>query len=107
MRVAFALIFALGLGACHTVRQPAQYPAVTIEDSVVTSAEAAIEAVRAYLDPDPSAYDLNAAMAREGPGEWWVEVPFQNEPGEVSTPTGTGFRVSKATGAVDVPYPRR
>ncbi len=95
------------IGACHTARPLAPYPPVSAEDSVVANAEAAIGAVRAYLAPDPSAYDLASAEAREEPGEWWVVVPLQNEPGQVSLPEGTSFRVSKATGAVDVPNPAR
>ena len=107
MRATSVLLFLLVLGACHTARPPAPYPAVADEDSVVRSAEAAIEAVRAHLAPDPSAFDLRAAEAREEPGEWWVYAPFENDPGVVSLPEGTSFRVSKATGQVDIPNPAR
>ena len=107
MRALLTCTLMLAASACAGPRLsgPEMYPAVPLEASVVRSADAAIEAVRTHVIAvsDTSLYDLAGATASEGPGEWWVEAPYAR----LSLPSGTGFRVSKATGAVDVPFPRR
>ena len=109
MRLPLLVLSLLAVGACANSRAPEPHPPVAAEDSVVPDSAAAVEAVRVYLnaESDLSLYDLDAVGVREGPGEWWVELPYRTEPNEVSLPSGAGFRVSKASGAVDVPYPRR
>ena len=109
MRPTLLMLSLLTASACAGSRAPEPYPAVAAEDSVVRDVASAVEAVRTHLEAtsDLAQFDFGTAEAQEGPGEWWVEVPYRTQSGEVRLPSGAGFRVSKASGAVDVPYPRR
>lgn len=105
MRLTLQVLSLLVVSACASSRAPDVYPPVAAPDSVIPDSAAAVEAVRASLGSESAIarYDFDAAVVREGPGEWWIEVPYR----QVSRPSATGFRVSKADGTVDVPYPRR
>ena len=103
------LVLVVGLlvvAGCARSRLPAPYPPVSAEASVVTTKEAAVEAVLGWLS-DPSLFEPDPIQVIEAPGEWTVALRYALAPGTIQTPDRALFRVSKATGAVDVPYPLR
>ena len=99
------LVLILGLvvlAGCSQSRLSDPYTAVSVEASVVTTPEAAVDLVIASL-PDPAAYEPDPIQVTESPGQWMVSLRYAQEQGTVQTPDRTIFRVSKATGEVDIP----